>query len=45
MRDARLTIPALPARGADVLDQLPVEERDTKGNLYGYTLGKIATAG
>ncbi len=47
MRDARFTIPtpALLARVADMLDRLPMEDRDTKGDLYEYMLGKIATAG
>ncbi len=47
MQDARFTIPtpALLARVADMLDRLPMEERDTKGDLYEYMLGKIATAG
>jgi type I restriction enzyme M protein len=29
----------------DLLDQVPMEERDTKGDVYEYMLGKIATAG
>ncbi|GAB3861534.1 class I SAM-dependent DNA methyltransferase [Micromonospora andamanensis] len=47
MRDARFTIPnpALLDRVVDMLDQLPVDDRDTKGDLYEYMLGKIATAG
>jgi type I restriction enzyme M protein len=47
MRDARFTIPtpALLARVVDMIDQLPLEERDTKGDLYEYMLAKIATAG
>jgi type I restriction enzyme M protein len=47
MRDARFTIPtaALLARVVDMLDQVPMEDRDTKGDLYEYMLGKIATAG
>lgn len=47
MRDARFTIPtpALLARVVDMLDRLPMEGRDTKGDLYEYMLGKIATAG
>ncbi len=47
MRDARFTIPtpALLARVVDMLDRLPMEARDTKGDLYEYMLGKIATAG
>jgi type I restriction enzyme M protein len=47
MKDARFTIPtpALLARVVDMLDHLPMEDRDTKGDLYEYMLGKIATAG
>ena len=28
-----------------MIDQVPMEDRDTKGDLYEYMLGKIATAG
>ncbi|MCL4822552.1 MAG: type I restriction-modification system subunit M [Vicinamibacteria bacterium] len=47
MKDARFTIPtaALLAKVVDLLDQVPMEERDTKGDVYEYMLGKIATAG
>ncbi len=47
MKDARFTIPtpALLARVVDLLDNIPMEDRDTKGDLYEYMLGKIATAG
>jgi type I restriction enzyme M protein len=47
MKDARFTIPtpALLAKVVDMLEQVPMEERDTKGDLYEYMLGKIATAG
>ena len=46
MRDARFIIPpALLPRVVDMLDRLPMEDRDTKGDLYEYMLGKIATAG
>jgi type I restriction enzyme M protein len=47
MRDARFTIPtpALLAKVVDMLDELPMEGRDTKGDVYEYMLGKIATAG
>ncbi len=47
MRDARFTIPtpALLAKVVDMLDELPMEGRDTKGDIYEYMLGKIATAG
>src|SRR5581483_6410178 len=44
---ARFTIPtpALLAKVADMIDKVPMEDRDTKGDLYEYMLGKIATAG
>ncbi len=29
----------------DLLDGVPMEDRDTKGDLYEYMLGKIASAG
>src|SRR5262245_51997071 len=47
MKDARFTIPtpALLAKVVDMLDHVPMEERDTKGDLYEYMLSKIATAG
>ena len=47
MRDARFTIPtaALLAKVVDLLDTLPLDDRDTKGDLYEYMLGKIASAG
>ena len=47
MKDARFTIPtpALLAKVVDLLDKVPMEERDTKGDVYEYMLGKIATAG
>jgi type I restriction enzyme M protein len=47
MRDARFTIqtPALLAKVVDLIDQIPMEDRDTKGDVYEYMLGKIATAG
>ena len=47
MKDARFTIPtaALLSKVVDLLDGVPMEERDTKGDLYEYMLGKIATAG
>jgi type I restriction enzyme M protein len=47
MKDARFTIPtpALLAKVVDMLDKVPMEERDTKGDLYEYMLAKIATAG
>ena len=47
MKDARFTIPtpALLAKVVDLLDRVPMEDRDTKGDLYEYMLSKIATAG
>jgi type I restriction enzyme M protein len=47
MRDARFTIPtpALLAKVVDMISDVPMEDRDTKGDLYEYMLGKIATAG
>jgi type I restriction enzyme M protein len=47
MKDARFTIPthALLAKVVDMLDGIAMEDRDTKGDLYEYMLGKIATAG
>ena len=37
--------PALLSNIVDLLDQIPMEDRDTKGDLYEYMLGKIASAG
>ncbi len=47
MKDARFTIPtpALLSRVVDMLDHIPMENRDTNGDLYEYMLSKIATAG
>ena len=47
MRDARfsITTPNLLAKVVAMLDELPATEQDTKGDLYEYMLGKIATAG
>jgi len=47
MEGARFTIPtpALLAKVVDMLDNVPMEDRDTKGDLYEYMLGKIAAAG
>ena len=47
MKDARFTIPtpALLAKVVDMLNDVPMEDRDTKGDLYEYMLGKIASAG
>ncbi|MCW5661660.1 MAG: SAM-dependent DNA methyltransferase [Burkholderiaceae bacterium] len=47
MKDARFTIPtpALLAKVVDMLDHVPMADRDTKGDVYEYMLGKIASAG
>ena len=47
MRGARFTIPTpgLLQKAVDGLDAIPIEDRDTKGDVYEYMLGKIATAG
>ena len=47
MKDARFTIPtpALLSKVVDLLDEIPMNDRDTNGDLYEYMLGKIATAG
>ncbi|MBI2288822.1 MAG: SAM-dependent DNA methyltransferase [Betaproteobacteria bacterium] len=47
MKDARFTIPtpALLGKVVDLLDHVPMEDRDTKGDVYEYMLGKIASAG
>jgi type I restriction enzyme M protein len=47
MRGARLTIPTpgLLAKAVDGIDAVPMDDRDTKGDVYEYMLSKIATAG
>ncbi len=47
MKDARFTIPtpALLTKVVDLVDKVPMEDRDTKGDVYEYMLSKIATAG
>ncbi len=47
MKDARLGFSnaGLLAKTVDLLDKIPMEDRDTKGDLYEYMLGKIASAG
>jgi type I restriction enzyme M protein len=47
MVDARFTVPnaALLGRVVDMIQGIPMEDRDTKGDLYEYLLGKIASAG
>jgi type I restriction enzyme M protein len=46
MKDARLGIPApaLLAKAVEKLDDFRMDDRDTKGDVYEYMLGKIATA-
>ena len=46
-KDARFTIPTpgLLAKVVDMLDNVLMEDRDTKGDLYQYMLAKIASAG
>src|SRR5262252_4584600 len=43
MKDARFTIPtpALLAKVVDLIEKVPMEDRDTKGDIYEYMLGKI----
>jgi type I restriction enzyme M protein len=47
MRDARFTIPTanLLTKVVDLIDEIPLGQQDTKGDIYEYMLGKIATAG
>ena len=47
MQGARFTIPtpALLAKVVDMLDEIQMDDRDTKGDIYEYMLGKIASAG
>ena len=47
MEGARFTIPTpkLLTKAIDLLDQIPMEDRDTKGDLYEYMLGKLQSAG
>lgn len=49
MKDAYFMIPpekaGLLARVVDMLDEIPMENRDTKGDLYEYMLGKLSQAG
>ena len=47
MESARFTIPnpALLSRVVDMIDDIPMEDRDTNGDLYEYLLSKIASAG
>ena len=49
MKDARFTLPpekaGLLAKVVDMIDNIPMDDRDTKGDLYEYMLSKLATAG
>ncbi|MEE1621644.1 type I restriction-modification system subunit M [Zafaria sp. J156] len=47
MRDARFTITKdhLLQKAVDLIDEIPMDDRDTKGDLYEYMLSKIASAG
>lgn len=47
MKDARFTITKdhLLQKAVDLIDEIPMDDRDTKGDLYEYMLSKIATAG
>jgi type I restriction enzyme M protein len=47
MTGARFTIPTpgLLTKVVELLDAVPMEDRDTKGDIYEYMLGKLATAG
>lgn len=47
MKDARFTVPtpALLSKVVDMLDDIPMADRDTNGDLYEYLLSKIASAG
>lgn len=47
MKGARFTIPTpnLLQKAVDGLDAIPMEDRDTKGDVYEYMLSNIATAG
>ncbi len=47
MKDAQLMIqkPSLLVTAVNMIDQLPLTEGDTKGDLYEYLLSKLTTAG
>lgn len=47
MKNASFIIPTprLLSQVVDLLDQIPMADRDTKGDVYEYLLSKIATAG
>lgn len=49
MQNAQFMLPAdkpgLLAKVVDLIDQVPMEDRDTKGDIYEHLLSKIASAG
>ncbi|WP_341678704.1 class I SAM-dependent DNA methyltransferase [Niveibacterium sp. SC-1] len=47
MKDAQLMIqkPSLLVKAVNMINELPLERGDTKGDLYEYLLGKLTTAG
>jgi type I restriction enzyme M protein len=47
MKNARFMIPtpALLSRVVDLLEHIPMDQRDTNGDLYEYLLSKLASAG
>ena len=47
MKDAVFIIPkpSLLSAVVDLISEIPMDDRDTKGDLYEYMLGKIASAG
>ena len=47
MKDAQLMVqkPSLLVKAVNMINELPLTEGDTKGDLYEYLLGKLTTAG
>jgi type I restriction enzyme M protein len=47
MKDARFTIPtpALLSKVVDLLEDIPMDDRDTKGDIYEYMLSKLSASG
>jgi type I restriction enzyme M protein len=47
MKDAQLMVqkPSLLVKAVTMVDELPLDKGDTKGDLYEYLLGKLTTAG
>jgi type I restriction enzyme M protein len=49
MENARLSLPpekaGLLAKVVEMLDNIPMDDKDTKGDLYEYLLSKLSTAG